>query len=393
MARYAVVILASGKADRFGAHVPKQYLPLFGETVLEHSIKSLWTLLSDESDLIIVYNSEHVRYIKGITLLYPKAHFIEGGAMRADSSLAAYRFVTESGVNYDGVFVHDAARPFPPLSMLEELRNAAASNDVAVPALPVVDTVKYIDGAPSPARSQLRRVQTPQYLSIDAVRAVLSMNYDGEFTDDASMAEAVGFSCFFTKGSDDAHKLTVFSDWSLLSRIFLSGARGQNIARSLVGHGYDVHSFMDNAEDDSGVTLCGVKVPYHKRLKGHSDADVALHAITDAIFGALSMRDIGYHFSDSDPAHKGRDSSFFVQYAFNFLRAAGYKADNVDITIICQRPVLFDYIPLMQKTVSAMLGGALTSIKATTTERLGFEGRGEGIACHATVNISSINMY
>jgi len=392
MKRYAIIILASGNGSRFGTAVPKAYLPLFGKTILQHAIESL-APLGACSDIIVAFNPAHARYIKGHRQRYPDIAFIEGGKERSDSCLAAYRHVlaADSGSGYAGAFMHDAARPFPPLSMLDELRRAADEGaSAACPALAVTDSLRDTGANASLCRQSLARTQTPQYLSIGAMQKIVAAYENGEFsdkdyTDDVSLAAKTGHDCVMTQGSERAAKLTHGDDWEKIAHIYHMSEKGLRLPESIVGHGYDVHRLIDDDSADKGVILGGIKVPYEKKLKGHSDADVVLHAITDAMFGALSMRDIGYHFSDTAPENKGKDSSFFVKYAHRFLEASGYRINNVDVTVICQQPVLFHHIISMTDNISAMLGGALVSVKATTTEKLGFEGRGEGIACQATV--------
>ncbi|MET0155821.1 MAG: 2-C-methyl-D-erythritol 2,4-cyclodiphosphate synthase [Rickettsiales bacterium] len=396
MPRCAVIILASGNSSRFGSSVPKPYVPLFGKTILQHAIESL-APLGDRGDVVIVYNPAHQRFVRGHEILYPGVTFIEGGEKRADSCLCAYRYVTEQGYYDGGAYVHDAARPFPPLSMLNALQEAVNKDaDAVAPALPLADALRCMQRGGAIDRSAMRRMQTPQYLSLRALQKIISDRGNGvifsDSDDDISMAEKAGFTLTLTQGDERAHKLTEHSDWKKISEIYAAGHAPFPLPTYLVGHGYDVHRFAELGEDDQGIVLGGTTIPYDKKLKGHSDADVLLHAIADALFGALSMRDIGYHFSDKDAAHKGKNSAFFIKYAHDFVRASGYRVENVDVVIIAEQPILFDFIPAITHHVRALLGEALVSIKATTTEKLGFEGRGEGIACHATVHLTKASL-
>jgi 2-C-methyl-D-erythritol 4-phosphate cytidylyltransferase/2-C-methyl-D-erythritol 2,4-cyclodiphosphate synthase len=388
MTKIAAIILAAGEGRRFGGFLPKPYLPLYGVTILEHAVSSM-ALSVPHADMFVVFRPEHRPYVEGIRRLYPEIAFVTGGQERMESCLNAYRAVLEAAQGYEGALVHDSARPFVPKPVLERLIKAREGADAVVPVLAIPDTVKRFGplGVETLDRNALKRAQTPQYVVRAFMRRALEAGVTdiAAYTDDSALAAALGGRIVAVEGSDAAHKLTEMRDLSALSDIYIH-INKITPAPTLVGHGYDVHRLID-AGEGKGLVLGGVTVPFDKKLQGHSDADVLLHAATDAILGAINARDIGYHFPDGAPELKGRGSDMFVRYAQELAQAMRYGIAHLDVTVVCQRPKLSSYIPLIQRNVAHMLDieRRRVSVKATTEEGLGFSGRGEGIACHADV--------
>ena len=300
---------------------------------------------------------------------------VTGGATRQDSVRMALEALAADAPNR--VLIHDAARPLLPLAVLERLSIALDLDEAAIPVLPVVDSLVqaqgYVMGAPA-YRELLRRVQTPQAFHFAAILAA-HRAWTGDTTagDDAQVAQAAGLVVSLVAGDEALHKLTVASDFaaSLLS--------------VRVGTGYDVHRLADGEE----LWLGGVKIDHPRGLAGHSDADVAIHALVDAVLGAIGAGDIGSHFPPSNPEWRGVSSDRFLLHAIKLAAEAGYRIGNVDLTIICEAPKIAPYRDAMRARLAELLGTDLVavSVKATTTERLGFTGRGEGIAAQAVATL------
>jgi 2-C-methyl-D-erythritol 4-phosphate cytidylyltransferase/2-C-methyl-D-erythritol 2,4-cyclodiphosphate synthase len=279
----------------------------------------------------------------------------------------------------DAVLIHDAARPGLPATVIDRLLAALAGKPGAIPVLPVVDSIAHAEGdmMGMPARREdLRRVQTPQAFRFDAILAA-HRAWDGpaEAGDDAQVAQAAGLEIALVDGDEVLHKLT-------FARDFASAAPA---APMRVGTGFDVHRLAPGEE----LWLCGILIPHDKGLAGHSDADVAIHALVDAVLGAIGAGDIGMHFPPSDPQWKGASSDRFLAHAASLVSQAGFAIGNVDLTIICEAPRLGPHREAMRNRLAEILGveTAAVSVKATTTEQLGFTGRGEGVAAQAIASL------
>lgn len=372
--RIAAILVAAGSGTRFGAETPKQFLIIAGKPVIRHAAEALAaqvTLLQPvgEADPIDAA-------LAGVRGLLPT---VAGGATRQDSVRAGL----EALVPYapDVVLVHDAARPFIPEGTVPALLAALEESPGAIPGAPVADTLKRVDRGiitETVARTGLFRAQTPQAFRFAALLQAHRSEHKGA-TDDASLLEAVGQTVEIVPGSDDNIKLTYPEDFIRLERIMSTPL----ITR--VGTGFDVHVF----ETGRALILCGVQVPHDKGLAGHSDADVGIHALCDAIYGALAEGDIGRHFPPSEAAWKNADSARFLRHAAQRIAARGGRLANADVTLICERPKITPHAPAMIARLAELLGvePGRISVKATTTERLGFTGRGEGIAAQAVVSV------
>jgi 2-C-methyl-D-erythritol 4-phosphate cytidylyltransferase/2-C-methyl-D-erythritol 2,4-cyclodiphosphate synthase len=371
------LLVAAGSGSRTGGDVPKQYRRIAGKAVLAHAIDHLRHPSIDAIQVVIGEGQEaaYVEAIDGRTLPSP----VVGGASRQQSVRNGLQALTEQG--FSRILIHDAARPFLPASVVDRLQEALDAGDGAVPALPVVDTLARSAGVlgETIARDGLVRVQTPQAFHLDAILNAHLAWEGGDATDDAQIARAAGINVALVEGDTALEKLTYEADFSRAE------ARLAATFTSRTGLGFDVHALVAGEE----LWLGGLRIPHDRGLKGHSDADVALHALTDALLGALSAGDIGDHFPPSDPQWRGAASSRFVEHARDLVARAGGRIEHVDLTIICEAPKIGPHRVAMRETVAGLLRLPLqrVSIKATTTERLGFTGRGEGIAAQAVATI------
>jgi len=360
-----------------GGNVPKQYRMIGGKSVLAHAIDALAMHPAIETVQVVIGTGQEALYEQVITdrrLPSP----LTGGASRRESVLAGLR-----AVQTDHVLIHDAARPFVPVAVIDRLLEALETHPGAVPVLPVADTVAHArDGllGDTVDRSKLSRIQTPQAFRTAAILDAHEAWPAGqEATDDAQMLRAAGMPVALVAGDPALEKLTYEADFAAATRRLNSAM----IART--GLGFDVHAFGG----DGPVWLGGVAVPHPRGLAGHSDADVALHALTDALLGAAALGDIGDHFPPSDPQWKGAPSRLFLEHAASLISARGGVIDHADLTIICESPKIGPYRDSIRESIAGMLRLPVTriSVKATTTERLGFTGRAEGIAAQAVTTI------
>ena len=369
----AAVLVAAGSGSRFGAETPKQFLSLAGKPVIRHAAEALAahvTLLQPVGDPPAIEAA-----LSGLPHLPP----VPGGATRQDSVRAGLEALEPASPEF--VLVHDAARPLIPAGTIPALLAALADAAGAIPAVPVADTLKLVTNgliAATVPRDGLHRAQTPQAFRYDVLLAAHRRDISGA-TDDASLLEAVGESVAVVAGSEDNIKLTYAEDLHRLERAMT----GFLVPR--VGTGFDVHVLAAGRP----LMLCGVAVPHDKGLAGHSDADVGIHALCDAIYGALAEGDIGRHFPPSEAAWKDADSARFLAHAAARIAARGGRLANADVTLICERPKIAPHAGAMSARLADILGVAASciSVKATTTERLGFTGRGEGIAAQAVATV------
>ena len=372
----AAIIVAAGKGERAGSSLPKQYVPIGGTPVLAHSIAA-FARHPGIDRIVVVIGGGQEAHARAALEGFSVDALVVGGAERQDSVAAGLAAAGDA----DLVLIHDAARPFLPTAVIDRLLDALASSDGAVPALPVVDTLARDDGALGDVvdRNRLVRVQTPQAFRTAALRAAHAQWTGNAATDDAQMVRAAGFQVAVVEGHTMLEKITRPADFDEAERRLSH----RMIVRT--GSGYDVHRLVQGGE----LWLCGVRLDHSHGLSGHSDADVALHALTDALLGALGDGDIGSHFPPSDPQWRGAASHRFVEHAAALIARAGGRIDHVDVTIICEAPKIGPHRAQMRGVVAQMLNIPVSrvSIKATTTERLGFTGRGEGIAAQAIATI------
>lgn len=387
--RVAAVVVAAGQGLRAGQPMPKQFAPWRGKPVLRHSVEALAEAGVSPILVAIPEGALAVAEAAVAGIGEPGAiRFITGGPSRQDSVRLGLEALGETPASTpDLVLIHDAARPILPRAVIDRLVAALERHPGAIPVLPVVDSLCHAepdpDGGPlmgPPARREaLRRVQTPQAFRYDAILAA-HRRWEGPTNagDDAQVAQAAGLAVALVDGDEALHKLTFASDFSAAGI-----ASGPPPVR--VGTGYDVHRLEDGEE----LWLCGVKIEHSQGLSGHSDADVAIHALVDALLGALGEGDIGQHFPPSDPQWKGASSDRFLAHAMTLVRAAGYDLGHADVTIICETPKIGPHRTAMRSRLAEIMAVDLSrvSVKATTTEKLGFTGRGEGIATQAAATL------
>jgi 2-C-methyl-D-erythritol 4-phosphate cytidylyltransferase / 2-C-methyl-D-erythritol 2,4-cyclodiphosphate synthase len=372
--RLAAILVAAGSGSRFGAETPKQFLRLAGKPVIRYSAETLGQhvdALQPVGDAALISDA-----LAGLVHLPPVA----GGATRQTSVRLGLEALAPLAP--DLVLVHDAARPMIPAGTIPALLAALETMPGAIPALPVADTLKRVEEGRITAtvsRDALYRAQTPQAFRFLVLLAAHRAGVEGSATDDASLLEAAGEPVAIVPGSEDNIKLTYAEDLARLERIMT----GHLTPR--VGTGFDVHVL----EAGRKLMLCGIAVPHDKGLSGHSDADVGIHALCDAIYGALAEGDIGRHFPPSEAAWRDADSARFLAHAAQRIAARGGLLANADVTLICERPKIAPYATAMATRLAAILGidPERISVKATTTEKLGFTGRGEGIAAQAVATI------
>lgn len=381
MLQYAAVIVAAGFGTRTGKSLPKQFIPINGRPVLEWSLR---TIQNHEqfSQILVVVSPGQEEIAADICRTYMNVSIINGGNKRSDSVKNALNYLKSTSPP-DYVFIHDAARPGLTLRVLDDLIAALKRSDATAPALPVVDAIKSKDengNLKTVDRSTLHRIQTPQAFDFKKICEAQTTN-SIDFVDDLEAAESVGMSIDLVAGENRMMKITLPEDFELVEHFMKQDSVTPNTPR--IGSGFDVHAF----ETGNCVILCGVEIPHSHKLKGHSDADVAWHALTDALYGALAMGDIGTHFPPTDAKWKGVASNVFLNHAKHLADEKGYVVANVDFTIICEAPKLKPHNEAMRTSTSQILGIPIDciSVKATTTEKLGFTGRKEGIAAQANV--------
>ena len=373
LSHIAVIITAAGRGTRMGGE-PKQWRDLAGQSVLARSIAAF----ANFPRIVVVLAPEDMD--RGIAELSGPVVLVAGGASRSGSVRAGLETLEGSGATH--VLIHDGARPLVSADVIAGVVAALDGGAVAAaPAVPVTDALwRGEDGKVTGMQSRegLFRAQTPQGFRLDAILAAHRAFPEGA-ADDVELARRAGHEVVITDGAEDNLKLTYGPDFDRARRIL---GTGMDIR---LGNGFDVHAF----EDGDHVTLCGVRVAHDHALKGHSDADVGMHALTDAIYGALAEGDIGRHFPPSDPQWKGAASEIFLRHAADLARTRGFAIGNADVTLICEAPKIGPHAVAMQDRLAAIMGiGAdRISVKATTSERLGFTGRGEGIAAIATATL------
>lgn len=384
MSGCVALILAGGRGTRLGAELPKQYLPLGDGVVLRHAVRNFVDHPGIDDVRVVIGAEDRERCdsaLAGLDLLEP----VTGGSSRQESARLGLESLV--AISPERVLIHDAARPFADAGTIARTLAALDTHPAALPALPVSDTLKRErsgDGdrmiAETVERTGLWRAQTPQGFRFAEILAAHRAAAGLALTDDAAVAEQAGLDVALVSGNEENVKITTEEDLDRARRR-LEGRR----VDLRTGTGFDVHKF---GEGDV-VTLCGVEIPHDRALAGHSDADVGMHAITDALLGAIAEADIGIHFPPSDPRWRGEPSRTFLCHAGELVRRRGGSIVNLDLTLICERPRIAPHRESMIRRIAETLGiePGRVSIKATTTEGLGFTGRGEGIAAQAVATV------
>lgn len=376
----SAILVAAGRGTRAGGDVPKQYQPLCGRPVLAHTLDR-FAAHPGIVRIVVVYHPDDKMLLDSALGGAPdKVQLVPGGASR-DASVRAGLAALPDAPDAR-VLIHDAARPLVSHTVIDAVIAALKTTPGAAPALPVTDALWSGDeGRVTGLRSRagLFRAQTPQGFHLSAIRAAHTSHGAGT-ADDVAAALAAGLDVTITDGDDTNIKLTHPGDFARAERIL----KGRPVDIR-TGNGYDVHRFGDG----SAVYLCGVEIPHDRGLVGHSDADVGMHALTDAIYGALALGDIGQHFPPSDPQWKGAASHIFLEHAVAQARDRGFTLTHADVTLICERPKIGPHAAEMRAALARILDIDIdrVSVKATTSERLGFTGREEGIAAQATATL------
>jgi 2-C-methyl-D-erythritol 4-phosphate cytidylyltransferase / 2-C-methyl-D-erythritol 2,4-cyclodiphosphate synthase len=388
--KVGLVVVAGGRGERLGGDRPKQYVGCAGRPLIVHTLEALAASFPFSPVTVVIGPADRALYDQAVAQLTASAAETLGppaigGASRQQSVLSGLEALAATAPEI--VLIHDAARPFPSVALVGRAIEAAENHGAAAPGTAMSDTVKQVntDGRvlSTPLRSSLRAVQTPQAFRFPLILAAhrrAAAAGVGDLTDDVAVAEWAGAPAYVFEGDPTNIKVTTMQD--------LNAAEARlapNLGETRVGQGFDVHAFAPGDH----LWLCGVRVAHSAALSGHSDADVGLHALADAIYGALAEGDIGQHFPPSDPQWKGTASKVFLAHAAERARARGGAIVHLDITLICEAPKIGPHRDAMRARVAEIAGLDIgrVAVKATTTERLGFTGREEGIAGLATATL------
>lgn len=381
------IIVAAGRGARAGAGGPKQYRDLAGEAVLARTASAFLHHPQVDAVRVIIHRDDSDEYERAMGALLVQEKLlapVTGGAERQDSVRLGLESLTDNPPAR--VLIHDAARPFIDAATISRVIESLDENAGAIAALPVFDTIKRADGDDvngTVPRDDLWRAQTPQGFRYGDILAAHRAAEGQVLTDDAAVAEAAGLNVKLVAGSPDNMKITQAEDFGMAELIL---GRKNTMTEYRTGHGFDVHAF----EDGNAVIICGVEIAHDRKLKGHSDADVGMHALTDALFGAIGEGDIGDHFPPSDPQWKGAPSRVFLDKARERVAERGGTITHCDVTLMCEAPKIGPHRDAMRAALAEILeiDPSRISVKATTTEQLGFTGRREGIAAMATATVA-----
>lgn len=372
--KLVTILVAAGRGLRAGGGVPKQWRSLAGRRVADWTISAF----ANRGDIVVVLHPDD------LDIPLPDGiHRVTGGATRDQSVKSGLSQAWALGATH--VLIHDIARPTVPDRVIDGVLDALRGGaQAAAPGIEVTDALwRHAAGRVTGTqdRAGLMRAQTPQGFALGPIAAAHD-GFDGEARDDVEVAMAAGLDVVATIGDDDNIKITHPADFARAEAILSGRSKTMDVR---LGNGFDVHAFCDGDH----VMLCGVAVPHDRGLLGHSDADVGMHAVTDAIYGAMAEGDIGRHFPPSDPQWKGAASEIFLRHAADLARERGFRLTNIDCTLICERPKVGPHAGAMQAALSKITGVEVDriSVKATTSEQLGFTGRGEGIAAIATATL------
>ena len=375
MRRISAILVAAGSGSRMGSAIPKPYLRLGNHKVIEHALTAFIGHEKITGDVCVVVNPDHRQYYEGLN-----CETIAGGAARHDSVGAALDYLATRSPP-DLVLIHDAARPFVSAELIDRVIDGLKRHKAVIPAVALVDTIKQVDNRGTVQntlpREQLRAIQTPQGYDYRALCQAYHDHSTEGITDDAMLMERAGHEIQTVEGDTRNRKLTEPADWEQMQAMITSSYR------SSIGQGYDVHALIE--DEARPLMIGGINIVGAFALDGHSDADVALHALVDALLGAIGQGDIGTHFPPSEDRWKNADSALFVREALRLLQHHGGRIGNVDLTIIAESPKIGPYRAAMQTNISQLLAcdPSRVNVKATTTEGLGFTGRREGIAAQA----------
>ncbi|MQX37599.1 bifunctional 2-C-methyl-D-erythritol 4-phosphate cytidylyltransferase/2-C-methyl-D-erythritol 2,4-cyclodiphosphate synthase [Roseospira navarrensis] len=379
--RRVALVVAAGRGYRLGGDLPKQYLSLGGRPILRHCLATFAAHPDITAVRVVIHPDDRPLYdqaARGLDLLEP----VPGGAERQDSVRLGLESVAD--LDPDQVLIHDAARPFLTPDVVDRVIAALDAHAGTIPAVAQADTLKRVDAdgriSGTVDRAGLWRAQTPQGFRFPDLLAAHRAAAGQTLTDDAAVLEAAGGAVWIVPGAERNVKITTTDDLRRAERRF------QGPGETRVGSGFDVHAFGPGDH----IVLGGIRIPHDQGLMGHSDADVALHTLADAIYGAIAAGDIGRHFPPTDDRWKGAPSDVFLRHAGALVDALGGRIVHLDLTVMCERPKIGPHRAAIAGRIAEILGldGGRVAVKATTTERLGFTGRGEGMAAQATATVS-----
>lgn len=391
------LIVAAGTSERFGGDMPKPYVMLGGKPVLRHSIDTFLSHPKIDGVRVVINRRHHMLYKKvtrDISMFPP----VFGAERRQDSVRLGLEAIAHRSPRF--VLIHDAARPLMDHAVIDRVLAGLENAPAALPCVPVLDTVRQtkdplpLSGGGSDMllldRSKLNAAQTPQGFHFPTILDAHRKLADREFTDDIALAETLGLQVTYVKGDARNAKLTTADQLPIFEAMLNNSVPAAPVAtfETRVGMGFDVHPFATHTEQKH-ITLSGIKIPHTHQLAGHSDADVALHALVDALLGAIGEGDIGQHFPCDDPKWKGADSKRFLLHAFELVKQQGGEITNIDLTIIGEQPKISPYREPMRQQIASLLRLDVrrVNVKATTTEKLGFLGRSEGLAAQAVATV------
>lgn len=384
MKQITALIVAAGRGVRVGGSIPKQYLTVAGKPVLRHTVEVFLSHPQIKKLYVVIHPDDKALYeqaVAGLNLPMP----IMGGAERYDSVFNGLNSLADKAP--DRVLIHDAARPCVSHAVIDRVIEGLEVSPAVIPALAVSDTLKRSENgliSHTIDRQNLYRAQTPQGFHFSALYSAYLLAKEAFFTDDASVCEHASIPVSLVAGEERNLKITTKDDMQRAESML----QGSPDIRT--GMGFDVHRFCaPKAVTDNTIAICGVQVPHERSLEAHSDGDVGLHSLVDAMLGAVGAGDIGQHFPPTDPQWKDADSAAFVRHAASLVAKAGGQVNNVDITIIGERPKIGPHREAMRKRIANLLALGLdrVNVKATTTEQLGFTGRKEGLAAQAVVSV------
>lgn len=390
MTKIIALIVAAGRSNRMSQELPKQYLTLGNQTVLQYSI-ACFKSHPKIHDVAVAINPDHEDIYNASTKGVDLLPWIAGGDERADTVSLSLDALKNPAPDF--ILIHDAARPFIDHNIIDRVIGVLETgHKAAIPAVAVSDTIKQCEGQTVKTtldRTKLKRIQTPQGFDYSYLLDLYNQHTSDKllaFTDDAAIIEASGGEVTCVEGSAANFKITTNDDFVMAQAL----VNNSNQTTTRIGSGFDVHRFCPpHSPNDNHIKLFGIAVPCERSLEGHSDADVGLHALVDALLGGIGAGDIGQHFPPSDDSLKGKDSAFFVNETLTQIQKIGAIINNVDITLICEEPKIGAHRDAMRDNVAKLLDIPLScvNIKATTTEKLGFTGRGEGIAAQAVASL------
>jgi 2-C-methyl-D-erythritol 4-phosphate cytidylyltransferase/2-C-methyl-D-erythritol 2,4-cyclodiphosphate synthase len=386
MAKTVALVLAGGRGSRVGGDIPKQYRTIAGIPMIRRTLSRFADHPRVDEVRAVIHPDDEARYRDAIgPMALPNPIF--GGETRQDSGYNGLKNIEKLSPDY--VLIQDAARPFTGAKTIDRVLQALQSGPAALAAMPVTDTIKRADArnrvTRTVDRTGLWRAQTPQGFRFSEILAAHEACKGRELTDDAAIAEASGLDVTMVEGDEENFKVTTEADLARAEQIVRQQEGLPPGGDIRVATGFDVHRF----EDGDSVILCGIKIPHTHGLRGHSDADAGLHALTDAILGTLAAGDIGDHFPPSDPQWRNVESAIFLNHAVEMVAARGGVLLHLDVTLICENPKIGPHRDAMRDRIAGLcsVDRARVSVKATTTERLGFTGRSEGIAAQATATV------